>query len=123
MAQSSTNLASFMKESVPVTRWYIYSLRFLFLFSWFLATSQILASQVRLEYIFGSATALTAIGLFTERYRERFADPRYEWVRIVLVWAAIIILVTMAWRHEVHKPDTNAPYKSQNSSSYYQPIA
>jgi len=105
----AVRFASYMAESVTVKRWELHVGRFLFLYAVFFTSYTILAPQVGLPYILASAAFVTTIGLLTDRYRDRFANPRYEWIKIFLLLAAIVIVLVLVWRHEANKPNYEAP--------------
>jgi hypothetical protein len=104
VAQPSTSLASYLAESVPISRWYLYTLRFLLFFMFLgMGTSAIsmLPARVFVTRVIVIplvlSLAMCAVLYLTERYGRRYEGPRYEWAFIAL-WAALLaIAIAIAW--------------------------
>src|SRR5262245_51794014 len=107
----SNRWSSYWAENVHVKRWNLFSLRLGFLFACLLTISMIFGVQIRIAYAVAWALGVSAFLLIAEYYRDHFTNPRYEWIKISVVWLLIAILVTMIWRHEANKQNNNAPLR------------
>lgn len=105
MTQASTSLTSFMAESVPVARWYLYSLRFFFLFAWLFGSSDLLGNRFALQDCLASALGVTAVIFLSERYGDGFR-LRHPWMTVALWFALLVVAIAIAWHGiEKHRQD------------------
>ena len=96
MGRSSTGLASYMSESVPSTRWELYTLRFevlFFLLMW-IATGAFTARM--LSIALAASLIASAVNYGMERYGSEFFKS-HKLARVVLLLALLVILLAIAW--------------------------